>query len=122
MSKENTVKEPTKAMPYDALLSVVLFKWESVPDNDKQWLQFCFECNQPTSYAELDTCADCGTKYKPSETDEKCPKCGSTNFMSHCEKCDARLDASYLDDLLQDKDFKWSENELKSILSYLNNR
>ncbi len=122
MKKENTDKNTDKAMPHDALLSVVLSKWNDVPDSEKQWLQFCFECNQPTSYAELDTCENCKTKYKPSGTDEKCPKCSSTDFISHCEKCGARLDASYLDELLRDKDFEWSENELKAILNYLNNR
>ena len=106
----------------NTLLATILSKWNNVPDIDKLWLQFCFECGQVTSYALEDTCANCGHVYDPSETDEKCPKCNSKEYISHCEKCGVPIDASYLDDYLFDKDFEWNDEELNSILNYLDTK
>ncbi len=81
----------------------------------KSSVQFCFECNEVTFYAEEDACTKCDTKYNPNETNEVCPKCGCEDFISFCEKCGSPIDVDYIDGYLFINEFEWEDSQLETI-------
>jgi hypothetical protein len=53
--------------------------------------------------AKEDSCAKCGHRYNPEEKGDKCPECGSDDYICHCPGCDAE-DPPYLVEVVDDMD------------------
>lgn len=99
-------------------LNVVRTLFKKIPESKKYYVRFCFECGEVTSSADKDSCFECGFRYDPSEDGEICPQCDCDDYLNHCEKCDAELDANYLTVILYE-DIKWSETELETIKNWI---
>lgn len=113
---DEILEEPNKE-----LLQKVRSEFNKLSQVEQMFTQFCFECCEVASYADVSECAKCHTKYNIKDCD-KCPNCESYDSYEFCDKCGAFMVAQYVGERLEDDDFEWSDNELNVILKYIEER
>jgi hypothetical protein len=76
-------------------INSLLKLWAVVDSTSKLGMRYCFDCEQVVGIADNDSCYSCGHRYSPVTDGEDCPKCGSSDYECHCERCDSK----HIDDL-----------------------
>ena len=69
--------------------------------NENHSRRHCLDCKYDGGDLGKDSCYKCGHRYEPSENEtDDCPLCGSSDYDSHCPKCDS-TEIFYYDEAIE---------------------